>query len=440
MMRAQKRARPWAPWGALLAAGVLMAGLPACKDALDVETSNRIAAEQFENDPSNAQTLLNGVTGDFECAAGAYAAIGGLIGDELQDATQTADRFPYDNRTMTSADRRYQVQNCDALGVYGPLNKARAGADNLLRHLNDWTDAQVSGRQAKIAQAAAVAGYALVMLGEGFCSATISNFDASGNPVYGPEMTPAEVLNEAIARFNTALTAATAAGNTSLANLARVGRARAELDLGQYAAARADAAAVPSGFVYNITTSTANSLRQNKIWAENHQAGTAVSMSASVGPLYRRLGDPRVPVDSVSGTGAGGIARTVTGVEQWLQKKYTSASAPMVLASYVEAQLIVAEAAARANDLPPALAVIAAERTRGGQPAFTGTTQAEVLNEIIDQRRREFFLDGHHLGDYIRFNLPFVPAPGTAYHAGGTYGSNRCLPLPDVERRNNPNI
>jgi len=442
-MKPTRRKARGAPWRALAAAGaVLMAALPACKDALEVETSNRIVAEPFENDPANAQILLNGVVGDFECAAGAYAVLGGLIGDELQDGTQTADRFPYDQRSFTAADRRYQVQSCDALGVYGPLQKARASADQLLRHLQGWTDAQVSGRQAKIAQAAAVSGYALVLMGEGFCSGTISQLDDAGNPVYGNEMTPAEILTAAIDRFNTALAAAAAAGSSAsnLANLARVGKARAELDLGSYAAARADAALVPSGFRYTITSSSASSLRQNKVWAENRQVGSAVTTSVTVGPLYRRLNDPRVPVDSVAGSGPGGIARTVTGVEQWLQRKYTQADSPMVLASYEEAQLIVAEAAARANDLPPALAVIAAERTRGGQPAFTGTTQAQVLAEIVDQRRREFFLDGHHLGDYIRFSLALNPAAGSAYHAGGTYGSQRCLPLPNVERNNNPNI
>jgi hypothetical protein len=164
------------------------------------------------------------------------------------------------------------------------------------------------------------------------------------------------------------------------------------------------------------------------------------TLSVTVGPYYRHLNDPRVPVDSVLNKTGTAIAKTVTGLDEWVQLKYTGPSSPMVLASYAEAQLIVAEAAARANDLPPALAVIAAERARGNQPAFTGTTQAEVLNEIIDQRRREFFLDGHHLGDYIRFNLPLTPAPGAAYHAGGTYGSQRCLPLPNVERNNNPNI
>ena len=40
-----------------------------------------------------------------------------------------------------------------------------------------------------------------------------------------------------------------------------------------------------------------------------------------------------------------------------------------------------------------------------------------------------------------RFNVALNPAAGTAYPIkGGTYGTTRCLPLPDVERFNNPNI
>ncbi|HEX8830804.1 MAG TPA: RagB/SusD family nutrient uptake outer membrane protein, partial [Longimicrobium sp.] len=416
MTRAPHAGRHRAAWRAPLVALALLSQLAACGDLLDVQTSNRIEADPFEASPANAQTLLNGVVGDFECAAGAYAALGGLIGDELQDATQTADRFPYDQRTFTAADRRYQARDCDALGAYTPLNKARAGADNLLRLLGGWTDAEVPNRAKMIATAAAISGYSLVLVGEGFCSATISSFGAGGTPVYGSEITPAAVLDSAIARFNLALSAN--GGDSAIARLARLGRARAELDLGRYDQARADAATIPAGFAYTLTTSGSSSLRQNKVWGENN----ATSQSATVGPLYRRLGDPRVPVDSLAGTGPGGIKLSVTGLQLWVQKKYTAPGSPMLLAGYPEARLIVAEAAARANDLPTALAVIAEERTRGGQPAFTGTTQAQVLAEIIDQRRREFFLDGHHLGDYIRFALPLSPAAGTAYHAGGTYG------------------
>lgn len=39
------------------------------------------------------------------------------------------------------------------------------------------------------------------------------------------------------------------------------------------------------------------------------------------------------------------------------------------------------------------------------------------------------------------FNIPLIPASGTPYPVkGGNYGNTTCLPLPDVERFNNPNI
>jgi hypothetical protein len=44
------------------------------------------------------------------------------------------------------------------------------------------------------------------------------------------------------------------------------------------------------------------------------------------------------------------------------------------------------------------------------------------------------------LGDAIRFNAALNPAAATAYPGGGTYGTQVCLPLPDVEKQNNPNF
>ena len=43
--------------------------------------------------------------------------------------------------------------------------------------------------------------------------------------------------------------------------------------------------------------------------------------------------------------------------------------------------------------------------------------------------------------DIQRFSIPFNPTVGTSFPIkGGTYGNTTCLPLPDVERFNNPNI
>jgi len=45
-----------------------------------------------------------------------------------------------------------------------------------------------------------------------------------------------------------------------------------------------------------------------------------------------------------------------------------------------------------------------------------------------------------HLYDLIRFQIPLNPAPGVKFPGGGTYGSQLCMPLPDVEAFNNPNL
>jgi hypothetical protein len=124
----------------------------------------------------------------------------------------------------------------------------------------------------------------------------------------------------------------------------------------------------------------------------------------------------------------------------YFQTKYDAVTDPIPLATYEEAQLIIAEAHIRAGRLVDALPIIAASRTRGGQGLFTGTTEAEYLAELIDQRRRELFAEGHHLGDVIRYGIVLTPATGQPYHFGGNYGDQVCLPLPAAERLNNPLI
>lgn len=59
----------------------------------------------------------------------------------------------------------------------------------------------------------------------------------------------------------------------------------------------------------------------------------------------------------------------------------------------------------------------------------------EILAQVIEERRREFFLEGHWLGDKRRHDIPFK----TENHKGQTMGSQTCIPLPQRESDNNPN-
>jgi hypothetical protein len=394
-----------------------------CDDLLDVEPLDLIPAEGLAT-PETAELLVNGAVGDFECAFGAYVALSGVMAHELLDATQTANRWPYDRRNLTPQDALYGTFGCTSLGIYTPLSTARYSADFILGKLQEWSDQEVSNRQELIAKAAAYSGYSHLLLGEGFCSMAIDE---------SPELSSQEVMQRAVARFGVALQAAQAAGDPDLANFARMGRARAYLGLGQEADALQDAQQVPANFEWVATASGDFSRRANRIYAQNGDGPTG-GTGLSVGDEYRDLTshgdpDPRVEVSDY-------IRTEADGTDLYYQYKYNSLSDPIPIATGDEARLIVAEIQGGQT----AVDIINSLHAAVGLDPFPGGSAAEIEAQVIEERRRELWLEGHRFFDIRRLSLPLVPEPGTAYRKGGLYGTDRCFPLPDVEIRNNPNI
>jgi hypothetical protein len=361
--------------------------------------------------------------------------VGALIGEEFEDALQTADRWPYDQRNVTANLGRYAGNSCTALGIYTPLQAARVSANNLRRLLESWTDVEVPNRQLLLARAAVYEAWSQLLIAESFCQTVFSSID--GETInYGTVISRNQALDSAVTRFTQAITVATAVGGTvadSLRHFALVGRARTYQDLGDMTNARADAVVVPAAFEWRVTASNANTRRQNRVFQESNAGVT--QQSSSVGTRYRTLNDPRVPVQNMNRNSSG------TNVPQWAQRKYTAVTSSIPAASGTEMQLLIAEADRTTNPVNT-LAIIATMRTAGNQPAYTGTTPAEHLAEIIDQRRRALFLTGTHLGDLIRYDLSVSPAAGAPTPWGQTFGpsqgSQLCLPLPLLETQNNP--
>jgi len=433
---------------ALIGAALAVGFLAACdiNKALQVESPTRIPAGPLET-PTNAALLVNGAVADFECAFGAYVVIGGLIGEELDDYTQTASRWPYDRRDVLPNQTMYSTNGCDGLGLYTPLQTARVSANNARRLIEGWTDAQLvkgTNRQLLIATASAYEAWSTLLLAEGFCSTVLTTVTA-GAFDFGTEISRADALKAAEDRFSAAITTAQGVAGTpaeittaaNIKNMSLVGRARARQDQGNMTGARDDAANVLATFVFNATASTVNGRRNNRVYNESNALGVA----SSVGPRYRTLNDPRVPVQNLNRPNA-------LGVPAWAQLKYKTAADPIPMATGDEAQLIIAEADVSSN-AANALAIINAFRAKGNQGDYAGATDAAALkDEIIDQRRRALFLTGTHLGDIMRYDFTLSPAAGANFPAGSTYGSQRCtgtngrigLPLPDVERQNNPRL
>lgn len=409
--------------------------LAACdlNKTLSVEPANLIPAVTLEK-PENAVLLVTGAASDYDCAFNSYVVVGALIGEELEDALQTADRWPYDQRNVVANGVRYSQNSCTALGVYTPLQAARVSANNVRRLLEGWTDAEVPNRQLLIARVSAYEAWSQLHLAEAFCETVFSSVSGE-NINWGGKITRAQALDSAIARFTATLDAAqgiVGASADSIRNFALVGRARAYQDKGDMASARADAALVPANFVWNVTASNSNTRRQNRVYQESNITTTP---SSSVGARYRTMNDPRVPVQNLNRLSNG------TNVPLWAQRKYTAVTSPIPAATGAEMQLLIAEADIATNRANT-LAIIATFRAAGGQPAYAGTTPAEDLAEIIDQRRRALFLTGTHLGDIIRYNLTVSPSAGSTTPWGQQFGTDQgsqlCMPLPEVEFLNNP--
>ena len=404
----------------------LLLGLTACDTfdrLLTVRTPSRLGEASFLV-PTNAVLISNSAVADFECAFGGYVVASGLAAGELYDGSQTAARWSYDRRDVEANQALYASSGCTGIGVYTPLNTARFTNDQAVTLLSGWTDVQVANRQLLIARNAAMAGYSLLLLGEGFCEAVVN---------VGPLLTPLALFDSAEVRFTAALAAAQTAGNAALTNLALVGRARARLNGGDNAGAAADALLVPQDFVYNATSDANSGIRNNRIFAQNN-TGRAVT----VAPAYRAMtvdGNPDPRVQAAASTPAM-MPDQVNGY--WIQLKYTALTSSTPIATGVEAALIRAEIAGAGTGV----GIINTLRARPGValPALTPAEEAAFAATVAEERRRELWLQGTRWFDMNRLSLTQVPAAGGAYPKGGLYGNQRCWPLPDVERLANPNL
>lgn len=415
---------------AVAVATLALALLPAgCESLLDVEPPDRVGDAVLE-DPTTAELQVGSVIASFECALAEYIGTTGEVSDEFVNSNlRSSQAFDFDARRITSDQENYSLFDCGQFNaIYLPLSIALTQGEETLENLRGWNAADVPNRDDLIAVTLAYSAYARVLLGESFCSAAI-NLSA--------EMSSDAILADAESRFSEALSGAMQVGNTQIAAMARVGRARARRDLGDMSGAMSDAEAVPEGFAMNANYSSLSTRSMNTVYRTNNQ-----THFESVDPRFRELEwkgvpDPRV---STRNTGQLGFGRVY---QVWEQLKYLSLDDPIPIATWDEAQLVIAEAAGGQR----AVDIINAFHDAAGIPGYDpatdiveGPTSDNLLNMIIQERSRELFLEGHRFWDHRSLEIALDPPPGAPYPKGGAYGSMRCFPLPDVEKNNNPNI
>ena len=390
---------------------------------MDVSNPSVIDAATF-NPNSDGTTLSLSAQTNFFIAFQSVALYGGLISEELWSGAARLQTNRLAARTFASTDDI----NTD---FFAPLSLSIASNENAVGALQGGPGA---ASDINLARASMNLGFALELMAESACAGVIQG---------GPSLSDSQLLDSAITRFTAAVTVATAAGTsgTAIVNASNVGLARAYLQKGDYAHASQTAALVPAGFQANVITS-ANVSTQGTLGNQFYRITAGAQI---VAPKLYRVGDPRMSVDSTR-PGA-----TLNGVPYIVQAKYNTYGDPIRLASGLEAQYIAAEAALHASGgTSAAITLINARRTAGGQGTYAGATDTlSVISELLNQRARDFWLEGKKLGD-LRRN-PSVPlsAVFTDASAAQTYfpsknppsfGSNFCTPIPPQETSANPNF
>ena len=408
-----------------------LASSAACNSLLDVDSPGRVPEDAL-TDPALIPGLAAAAIQTFQCAAVTYAATAGMLSGEYWSANGFVNNHIWEWRGIVEI--RGAPGSCDQtggnavgrnstfLGFYTPLQQARFQLDNTFERAEAASDAEVPNRARILTEMRAYAGYAYALLGEGMCEMTIDR---------GPSMSRAEVLAIAEQRFTDAITRATAINDQSLLNMARVGRARVRLDLGNLTGAAADAILVPAGFVRNAEFSETVQARENRLFNL-----TTRSDFISVAPAYQNLTvngapDPRVRAQDMGRLGPDNSTRF------WRQLKFPASTSNLPIASWAEAQLIYAEATGGQAGLDAINRVRAANSPAIAPIAGPAPTGAEFTALVLEERRRQLFSEGQRYGDMLRHNLPFTTGVN---RKGQTISSLTCVPLPDVETRNNPNF
>ena len=412
--------------------------IAACSSLVDVSDPDVVQPSNLDN-ASGAKALRAGAIFDFTNAYSAasfgYAVVtqSGTLADEFISADIVRDN---DRRVSQDPDRNEYP--------YNALQKAKIDIDLAIAALEKYSPTP----PADIGELFALRGFVEWFFAAHMCNGVPLSALQNGVPMPGVPMSTTEMLNAALANFDSALVwAAAAPADARIGNLARVGRGRTLLLLAQYSAAATAVISVPSDFTYVREHSTAiqpNALYRStfvsKTWSVADREGTN-------GLNFRTANDARVPTQLV---GKGIDATT----DIYGTSKFPSDAAPVTLASGIEGRLISAEAAYQANpdDTSPTgsgwlgiLNDLRATRITPALPALADPgTRAARVDLLFRERAFWLFGTGLRLSDLRRLIRQYSRGtetvfPTGVYRAGLNYGTQVTY-APSLDEYNNTNF
>jgi hypothetical protein len=435
-----------------IAAVAFAAGLAGCStDKILQVTDPDIINPADVNSPAGAAALRAGalgrlvqITGGSSAQNESFFLMGGMLADEFRSGDTFTERNETDQRGI-------RTQNSILESTIRLLYRARTAAGQA-RATSEAYDP--TAQPWELAEMHDVQAYAEILLAEHVCNGIPLSSVIDAVPAPAPPSTDSTVFAHAIVQLDSALgrlSGQTDATSNSVRDWTNLEKARAQLDLGLFPEAGATAALVSDSFVRQVEFS--DNSWYNQIWSLNNSVGR-YTIADNEGPLamnYVTANDPRIPVCkggtapcNAVGATSGIVFDAASGLVRYAQEIYPDRYAPVTIADYVEAQLIVAEAQLKAND-PAYLTTLNNLRANYASPALPALTDPTTVAARQDLLFRErgfwLFARGNRLGDLRRLirqygRTPASVFPTGTYVKGGSYGPDVNFPMVQAEQNN----
>lgn len=418
-------------WAGGLALGCTLT-LAGCESILEANDPDIV---QDAGSAAGALALRNGVFLRFgQAFDGSGDAPDGffLLGGLLTDEWVSGDTFEQRN---TTDFRALAFTNSFLSTIFRSANRVRNEGRAAINALRQYAPTPASN----IGQMFALIAFAENQISEFFCNG-IPFSELDGNSIiFGDPVSYDSGYARAVNHADSALAFVAGPDSARIRQLAAVVKARALLNRNQPAAAAAVAATVATSFQY-LSTHSINST-SNVMWLQSVSLRRYVlaNNEGTNGLDFRSAADPRIPLGPLVNAFDGSVQNVAS------QAIWTARTDPVIIASGIEARLIEAEGALRANN--PGLFIQRlndARLTKTGLAPLSdpGTTTAR---EDLLFRERAFWLfsTGHRHGDLRRLMRQYGRTQNAVFPIGvnfkGTpYGGDVNFPIPQAEQ-NNPN-
>jgi len=433
----------------LFAIGLTAAAGCARSDLLGISTPDAITTQNL-NSADGAEGLRVGAIQRFKLMTALDESswfYGGMLVDEWKSADTFIQRDETDQRTVAEENTLVTV-------AYRDIHRARVQAYQAVLSLNEFKPAA----KGEIGEMWFIKGYSELQSASDFCNGQPFADLSSGSPDLGTPLSGADAFKLALASFDSALAVVAAATDTVSLRVkysAQVGRGRAFLGLGQQAQAGTAVAGIPKTFSFNLTWPGTQGKEDNLIWglassARRYTVQDSLDRQGGVipnGMPFVSAKDPRVPTVQNPKFGFDG-STPFDG-----QLVFPSFNSPVPVASYVDAQLVVAEAQLAANDvgwlatlnaLRAGPTTIGAVTVAGMAPLTDPANAGARINLLFRERAFWTFGRGQRLGDLRREIRVYSKTAAQVFPGEGginprknsNYGPDVTLPVPQAERNN----